>query len=85
MVRQAELLKALNLTPEDLTRKTRERRIVDAKKMLCFFLDLKTKDLAKICGYKDRWTVNYNRRTIEQRLDSGDEETLKLYNQLLKL
>jgi len=80
-----ELLKALNLTPEDLAIKTRVRRIVDAKKMLCFFLDLKTKDLAKICGYKDIGTVNYNRRIIEQRLDSGDEKTLKLYNQLLKL
>lgn len=80
-----ELLKALNLTPEDLTRKTRSRRIVDAKKMLCFFLDLKTKDLAKLCGYKSTATVNYNQRTIEERLDSGDEETLKLYNQLLKL
>ena len=80
-----ELLKALNLTPEDLTRKTRERRIVDAKKMLCFFLDLKTKDLAKLCGYKSTATVNYNQRTIEERLDSGDEETLKTYNQLLKL
>jgi chromosomal replication initiation ATPase DnaA len=80
-----ELLKALNLTPEDLTKKTRVRRIVDAKKMLCYFLDLKTKDLAKLCGYKDTGTVNYNQRTIEQRLDIGDEETLKLYNQLLKL
>jgi len=80
-----ELLKALNLTPEDLTRKTRSRRIVDGKKMLCFFLDLKTKDLAKLCGYKSTATVNYNQRTIEERLDSGDEETLKLYNQLLKL
>ena len=80
-----ELLKALNLTPEDLTRKTRSRRIVDAKKMLCFFLDLKTKDLAKLCGYKSTATVNYNQRTIEERLDSGDEETLKTYNQLLKL
>tara|TARA_R110001632_G_scaffold41428_2_gene104053 strand:+ start:1182 stop:1430 length:249 start_codon:yes stop_codon:yes gene_type:complete len=80
-----KLLKALNLTPEDLTRKTRSRRIVDGKKMLCFFLDLKSKDLAKLCGYKGTATVNYNQRTIEQRLDSGDKETLKLYNQLLKL